>query len=94
MNGDKVLKLSTTHSDDDALNKAKTLIKDVIAGQEHVLFTDLDEPENDTEYTLEYSEALANQLLDEIKKPQYTNQLILTEVIVGVEDETDRKSVV
>ena len=87
MNGDKVLKLSTTHSDDDALNKAKTLIKDVIAGQEHVLFTDLDEPENDTEYTLEYSEALANQLLDEIKKPQYTNQLILTEVIVGVEDD-------
>lgn len=87
MNGDKVLKLSTTHSDDDALNKAKTLIKDVITGQEHVLFTDLDEPENDTEYTLEYSEALANQLLDEIKKPQYTNQLILTEVIVGVEDD-------
>ena len=87
MNGDKVLKLSTTHSDDDALNKAKTLIKDVIAGKEHVLFTDLDEPENDTEYTLEYSEALANQLLDEIKKPQYTNQLILTEVIVGVEDD-------
>ena len=87
MNGDKVLKLSTTHSDDDALNKAKTLIKDVIAGQEHLLFTDLDEPENDTEYTLEYSEALANQLLDEIKKPQYTNQLILTEVIVGVEDD-------
>lgn len=87
MNGDKVLKLSTTHSDDDALNKAKTLIKNVIAGQEHVLFTDLDEPENDTEYTLEYSEDLANQLLDEIKKPQYTNQLILTEVIVGVEDD-------
>lgn len=87
MNGDKVLKLSTTHSDDDALNKAKTLIKDVIAGQEHVLFTDLDEPENDTEYTLEYSDALSNKILDEIKKPQYTNQLILTEVIVDVEDD-------
>lgn len=87
MNGDKVLKLSTTHSDDDALNKAKMLIKNVIAGQEHVLFTDLDEPENDTEYTLEYSEALSNKILDEIKKPQYTNQLILTEVIVDVEDD-------
>lgn len=87
MNDDKVLKLSTTHSDEDALNKAKHLIKDVTSGKEHVLFTDLDEPENGTEYTLEYSEDLSNALLDEIKKPQYTNQLILTEAIIGIEED-------
>lgn len=83
----RVLKLIAVYDDEETVSSMKDILENALGSNKSALITDIDQPEDDTEFTLEYSENLKDKLVSFASKPEYVNKLFVNEAVVDYDEQ-------